>query len=66
MTEKHAIDGLFEHRITYPDCAAQERLIRLVGLDDHKSRLTKILSLLVHPAGLVEWARKYHPGTDGL
>ena len=66
MTDKHAIDGLFEHRITYPDPAAQERLIRLVGLDDHKTRLTKILSLLVHPAGLAEWARKYHPGTDGL
>ncbi len=66
MTDKHAIDGLFEHRITYPDVAAQERLIRLVGLDDHKSRLTKILSLLVHPAGLEEWAKKHHPGTDGL
>jgi SpoVK/Ycf46/Vps4 family AAA+-type ATPase len=66
MTDKHAIDGLFEHRIIYPDVTAQERLIRLVGLDDHKSRLTKILSLLVHPAGLEAWVRKYHLGTDGL
>jgi SpoVK/Ycf46/Vps4 family AAA+-type ATPase len=66
MTDKHAIDGLFELRTTYPDPAAQERLSRLVGLDDNKSRLTKILSLLVHPAGLEEWVGKYHPGTDGL
>jgi AAA+ superfamily predicted ATPase len=66
MTDKHAIDGLFEHRIIYPDVAAQERLTRLVGLDDHKSRLAKILSLLVHPAGLEEWAHKHHPGTGEL
>lgn len=66
MTEKHAIDGLFEHRITCPDVAAQERLARLVGLDDHKTRLTKILSLLVHPASLEAWAHKHHPGADGL
>lgn len=45
---------------------ARERLGRLVGLDDHKARLTKILRLLVNPAGLKSWASKYHPNANGV
>jgi polynucleotide 5'-kinase involved in rRNA processing len=66
MSTKPALDDLFERRITYPDFAPQERLARLVGLDDQKSRLAKILSLLVNPAGLETWARKHHAGADRL
>ena len=43
MTNKPTLDELFERRINYPDVDAQERLAHLVGLDDHKARLTKIL-----------------------
>lgn len=46
------LDDLFESRITYPDIEPQARLGRLVGLDDQKLRLAKILGLLVNPAGL--------------
>lgn len=60
-----ALDELFERRITYPDFEPQERLARLVGLDDHKARLTKMLGLLVNPAGLEAWAKKHHPGANG-
>ena len=66
MTTKLAIDELFERRITYPDCSSQERLARLVGLDEQKVRLTKILSLLVNPSSLEEWSRKHHSGADQL
>jgi AAA+ superfamily predicted ATPase len=66
MTTKPSLDELFERRITYPDFEPQERLARLVGLDDQKCRLTKILSLLVNPTGLEVWAHKHHPGADGL
>jgi AAA+ superfamily predicted ATPase len=66
MTTKPNIDELFERRITYPDLAPRERLAALVGLDDHKSRLTKILALLVNPAGLENWAQKHHPKINGL
>lgn len=66
MNSKPTLDDLFERRMTYPDFAAQERLARLVGLNDLKERLTKILSLLVNPAGLKEWAHRYHPDADKL
>jgi SpoVK/Ycf46/Vps4 family AAA+-type ATPase len=66
MTNRPALDELFEHRITYPDIDVQERLARLVGLDDHKARLTKILGLLVNPVGLDSWAKKHHPAANGV
>lgn len=66
MSPKIPLDDLFEPRITYPDFDPQERLARLVGLDQHKSRLTKILALLVNPNALLAWIRKHHPGADTL
>jgi SpoVK/Ycf46/Vps4 family AAA+-type ATPase len=66
MSSKPALDDLFERRITYPDSEPQERLARLVGLDNQKLRLTKILSLLVNPAGLEVWVRKHHSSASGL
>ncbi len=66
MSNRPALDELFEHRVTYPDVDAHERLGRLVGLDDHKARLTKILALLVNPAGLESWAKKHHPSANGI
>ena len=58
--------GLFEAPITYPDVDRRERLARLVGLDDQKTRLTKILGLLVNPAGLAAWAAAHHPGAQAM
>jgi AAA+ superfamily predicted ATPase len=66
MSSKPTLDELFEHRLTLPDVAAHERLGRLIGLDEHKARLSKILGLLVHPAGLAAWAKKHHAEVDGL
>lgn len=66
MTAKSPIDELFEARITYPDFEPKERLARLVGLDDQKARLAKILGLLVNPKGLEAWATKFHPGCETL
>jgi SpoVK/Ycf46/Vps4 family AAA+-type ATPase len=66
MSNKPTLDELFEHRVTYPDVDAHERLGRLVGLDDHKARLTKILGLLVNPVGLESWAKKHHPNANGV
>ena len=66
METKPTLDELFERRITYPDFEPQERLARLVGLDEHKARLSKMLGLLVNPAGLEAWAQKHHPGANGI
>lgn len=65
MSSASSLDDLFERRVSYPDVDAQARLARLVGLDDHKARLTKILSLLVNPSGLEAWARRHHPDAHG-
>lgn len=58
--------NLFERRMEYPHPSARERLDRLVGLDEHKSRLTKILGLLVNPLGLQKWAGEHHHGAKRL
>ncbi len=60
MQNMPGLDDLFERRQTYPDFEPQERLARLVGLDDQKSRLAKILGLLVNPQGLERWATSFH------
>ena len=66
MSTDIPLDELFEPRITYPDIEPQERLSRLVGLDQHKSRLTNVLGGLVNSAGLLIWARKYHVSAESL
>lgn len=63
---KPTLDELFDQRQTYPDIEARSRLNRLIGLDEQKSRLAKILGLLVHPAGLAAWAGKHHPDAAAL
>jgi AAA+ superfamily predicted ATPase len=57
---------LFEPAIVYPDPDMTERLALLVGLDDQKSRLTKILSLLINPLGINKWFTEYHPQAKGM
>lgn len=66
MNTTQGPDEFFERRVTYPDIGPRERLARLVGLHDQKARLTKILALLVNPAGLEAWAQKHHPNMNGL
>jgi len=50
----------------YPDVGSQERLARLVGVDDQKCGLAKILGLLVNLAGLESWAKEISPGANNL
>jgi len=61
-----ALEDMFERPITYPDIDTQDRFARLVGLDDHKTRLTKILGLLINPAGIEAWAKQHHPKANKL
>lgn len=66
MTNRPEIDQLFDRPITYPDVDARVRLSRLVGLDDHKARLAKMLGLLINLSGLEAWISKHHPGASGV
>jgi SpoVK/Ycf46/Vps4 family AAA+-type ATPase len=60
------VSTLFERRMSYPHPSARERLDRLIGLDSHKEKLTKVLALLVHPGGLQRWGERHHPGAEQL
>jgi AAA+ superfamily predicted ATPase len=63
---KPGIEELFEQAVVYPDTDMQERFTMLIGLDDQKSKLKKILGLLVNSAGIDEWAKKHHPEAKKL
>lgn len=54
-----SLDQLFDRRSEFPDAGAQVRLRRLVGIDDYKARLTKMLGILVNPSGLATWADRH-------
>lgn len=60
MSARPSLDELCDRQTEFPDPDAQLRLGRLLGLDDYKLRLTKMLGLLVHPAGLNTWGGKHH------
>lgn len=53
-------NNLFENSRQFPDYEAQMRLNRLIGLDDYKVRLTKMLSVLIDPISMEKWVNKYH------
>lgn len=63
---KPSFDEIFEQAIVYPDVDMKQRLDRLVGLDEQKAQLTKMLSLLVNPAGISEWIKTHHPTANSI
>jgi AAA+ superfamily predicted ATPase len=58
---KPGTEELFEQGIVYPDSDMQDRFNMLVGLNEQKDKLKKILSLLVNPGGMESWIKKHHP-----
>lgn len=66
MSAHISADELFGHRLNYPDPVARGRLAQLVGIDDQKRRLARILGILVNPEGLRRWVDEHHPGADQL
>ena len=58
---KPSFSELFEQAVEFPDVEMHSRLSMLVGLDDTKAKLTKILGILVNADGVKEWAKKHHP-----
>lgn len=64
--ERINLEDLFDRRLTFPDMTASRRLNRMVGVDEAKSRLTKLLGILVNPEGPRRWANRFHHGADSL
>lgn len=64
MINRPSIDELFGPRSLLPDADVNERLNRLVGLDQQKSRLSKMLAALINPAKLQQWAQQNHGGAS--
>ena len=60
------IDDVFDRRLTFPDPIAQQRFAGLVGIDDAKVRVTKLVAALIHPDGVRQWANKFHKGAKSL
>jgi AAA+ superfamily predicted ATPase len=58
--DRISLDDLFDRRLDFPDMSARRRFTRLVGVDDAKSRLAKLLGILINPAGPRAWASKHH------
>ena len=55
------IDEVFGKRVSLPDSGADERLARLVGIDEYIERLSKMLDMLLFPNHLEQWHKKCHP-----
>lgn len=66
VNEQIPIDDLFDRRLTLPDQDAHRRLARLVGIEEAKTRLTKLLGVLVNPTGIQSWLEHHHRGAKTL
>lgn len=61
---KPSFSELFEQAIEFPDADMKLRLSMLVGLDETKEKLSKILGLLVNAEGIAQWAKRHHPNAQ--
>ncbi|WP_299104356.1 AAA family ATPase [uncultured Tenacibaculum sp.] len=66
MSARLLAENLFEQAIIYPNTDYRDRLNALIGLDNHKNRMAKILSLLINPEGIELWMNKYHPNAKRI
>jgi AAA+ superfamily predicted ATPase len=65
-TNRPDFNELFDAVVEYPEPDYRDRFTMLVGLDDQKKRLIKILSLLVNPTGISGWIKSHHPSAKKI
>lgn len=61
-----SLNEIFEHILNYPDIDAQARFNRLMGLDDKKNSLSKLLGAMINPLGVKNWINKYYPNATNV
>ena len=59
--KEESIDDVFGRRAVLPDSEADERLARLIGIDEQIDKLSKILEMLLFPARIMKWRKLHHP-----
>src|ERR1041385_8152181 len=64
--DRPSLDELFDRRLDFPDLAANRRFSRLVGIDEAKTRVTRLMGVLINPAGPRAWASKHHKTAETL
>lgn len=64
--DRLSLDDLFDRRLDFPDLSASKRFSHLVGIDEAKTRVTRLMGVLINPAGPRAWAAKHHKGADML
>lgn len=58
--------SLFEREHTYPDPDAKGRYDALVGIEEAKLQVSRMLGILLNPDSLSAWAKKFHPKASDL
>jgi AAA+ superfamily predicted ATPase len=60
------IDQLYDQRIKFPDPDYLERYKALVGIDDAKEKLSKLLRFMIAPEELRDWAESNYPQSESI
>ncbi len=66
MENQTNIDQLYEQCIKFPDPDRLERYHALVGIDDAKERLSKLLHFMLDPEKLRDWGKRTYPGSESI
>ena len=66
METQNNTDDLYEQRIKFPDPEYLERYSALVGIDEAKERLSKLLRFMLAPEELRAWGEKNYPQSTSI
>lgn len=66
MENPMTINQLYEQRIQFPDLEHLERYNALVGLDEPKAKLSKLLRFMLEPGELRDWANNAYPNSRAI
>ena len=66
MENQKNIDQFYEQRVKFPDPDYLERYNALVGIDDAKKRLSKLLRFMLAPEELRDWGKIEYPKASSI
>ena len=66
MENQKNIDQFYEQRVKFPDPDYLERYNALVGIDDAKKRLSKLLRFMLAPEELRDWGKREYPESSSI